>query len=381
MIERRRFRFAQLFGALLRPFDPVLSLILVCLLAYAVLVMGSASPDRIESQLLHIAMAAVGMWIVASMPPQRLLSLGPILYIIGVALLVAVHFFGEISKGAQRWLDIGGVMRVQPSEVMKIAMPLGLAWFFQKREGSIGIIEFLVAVLLLAVPAGLIAKQPDLGTAVLVTAAGAYVIFFAGLPWKLIVPAAIIGALAIGILAFQGEELCSQDRKWPGLKDYQKDRICTLVREKKTDPRGKDFHIIQATITIGSGGVSGKGWRKGTQTQLEFLPERHTDFVFAALAEEFGFTGAMILLVLYIALLVRGFFIAATAPDLGSRLLAGAMTMVFFTYLFVNIGMVSGILPVVGIPLPFISYGGTALVTLCLGVGILMSVRGHRAER
>jgi rod shape determining protein RodA len=224
---------------------------------------------------------------------------------------------------------------------------------------------------------GLIAKQPDLGTAILVAAAGFYVLFFAGLTWRLILPVAVVGIVGIAAIVAMGDTICQPGVEWPGLREYQKHRVCTLL-DPTSDPLGKGFHIIQSTIAIGSGGVLGKGWGKGTQTHLDFLPERHTDFIFAVLTEEFGLAGALFLAVLYILLIFRGLFIAAGAPTLFSRLLAGALTLIFFTYAFVNMGMVSGILPVVGVPLPFVSYGGTALVTLCLGVGMLMSIQRHR---
>jgi rod shape determining protein RodA len=260
---------------------------------------------------------------------------------------------------------------------MKIAMPLMLAWYFQSREGLIRARDFLIAAALLLLPVGLIAKQPDLGTAILVAAAGFYVLFFAGLSWRLILPVAVVGIVSVAAIVAMGDRICQQDVQWPGLRDYQKHRICTLL-DPTSDPLGKGFHIIQSTIAIGSGGLFGKGWGKGTQTHLDFLPERHTDFIFAVLTEEFGLAGAVLLALLYILLIFRGLFIAAGAPTLFSRLLAGALTLIFFTYAFVNMGMVSGILPVVGVPLPFVSYGGTALVTLCLGVGMLMSIHRHR---
>jgi rod shape determining protein RodA len=283
-------------------------------------------------------------------------------YTIGVALLVAVAAFGMVKKGARRWLNVGVV--IQPSEVMKIAMPLMLAWFFQKREGLLRWREFLVAALLLVVPVGLIAKQPDLGTAILVLAAGFYVIFLAGLSWKVLVGLAVAAGASMPVV-------------WSMLHDYQRARVMTLI-DPTTDPLGKGFHIIQATIAIGSGGVFGKGWLKGTQAHLEFIPERTTDFIFAVFSEEFGLIGNSVLLVLYLFLIGRGLIIAANAPTFFARLLAGAITLIFFTYAFVNMGMVSGILPVVGVPLPFLSYGGTALVTLGLGAGILMSIQRHR---
>ncbi len=365
-----------LLRALLRPLDPVLMLVLGVLLGYAWVLMQSASPERLDSQLLHFGVALAAMWALAWLTPQRLLGLALPLYALGVVLLVGVELFGEVSKGAQRWLDIG-ITRIQPSELMKIAMPLMLAWFFQQREGSTRLADFLVAAVLLAAPVGLILIQPDLGTSLLVAASGLYVIFFAGLSWKLIVPVVVAGVIGIGSIVAFGDTLCQPEVDWQVLREYQKQRVCTLL-DPTRDPLGKGFHIIQSTIAIGSGGVAGKGWMDGTQTHLAFLPERHTDFIFAVLAEEFGLVGALVLLVTYVALLARGFVIAAFAPSHATRLLAGAITMIFFTYAFVNMGMVSGILPVVGVPLPFISYGGTALVTLCLGIGILMSIQRSR---
>jgi rod shape determining protein RodA len=278
-------------------------------------------------------------------------------------LLIAVALFGDISKGARRWLNLG-FMRVQPSELMKVAMPLLLAWYFQQRESLLRPADWLVAVILLLLPVGLIARQPDLGTAVLVLAAGCYVIFFAGLSWKIIIGLGIAGIASLPVA-------------WTLLHDYQRDRILTLIDPEK-DPLGKGFHIIQSTIAIGSGGIFGKGWRNGTQAQLDFLPERHTDFIFAVYGEEFGLVANLLLLLLYIMLIARGLMIAANGATLFARLLAGAITMIFFTYAFVNMGMVSGILPVVGVPLPLVSYGGTALVTLFLGIGILMSIQANR---
>lgn len=371
-----RFHPRALLRALLRPLDGPLALLLGALLVYAYILMMSASPERIPALEINTAVALGAMWVLARIPPQRLMSLAPPLYALGVVLLVAVELFGETSKGATRWLDIG-ITRIQPSELMKIAMPMMLAWYFQQREGQIGVRDFFVAATLLALPVGLIVTQPDLGTSLLVAAAGLYVIFFAGLSWKLIVPVVLVGVIGIGAIVGFGDHLCQPGVDWYGLREYQKHRVCTLL-DPTQDPLGKGFHIIQSTIAIGSGGVLGKGWMEGTQTHLAFLPERHTDFIFSVLAEEFGLLGILVLLAIYVLLLARGFLIAAQAPTLGSRLLAGAITMIFFTYAFVNMGMVSGILPVVGVPLPFISYGGTALVTLCLGVGILMSIQRSR---
>jgi len=284
---------------------------------------------------------------------------------------VAVAVFGITKKGARRWLNVGVV--IQPSEIMKIAMPLMLAWWFQKREGQLRPLDFLAAGALLAVPAALIMKQPDLGTALLVLAAGLSVILFAGLSWKLIVPPVLVGVVGIGLVVFFGDNLCADGVRWPVLHDYQQQRICTLL-DPTRDPLGKGFHIIQGMIAIGSGGVWGKGFMQGTQTHLEFIPERTTDFIFAAYGEEFGLIGGLVLIAIYSFLVLRALVIALEAPTLFSRLLAGAVAMIFFSYAFVNMGMVSGILPVVGVPLPFISYGGTAMLTLGLGLGILMSI-------
>jgi rod shape determining protein RodA len=303
------------------------------------------------------------MRVMAGIPPQRLASVALPMYLVGVVLLVAVALFGDVSKGARRWLNLG-FMRVQPSEIMKIAVPLALAWFFQQRETRRHAFDYVIAAILLVIPVALIARQPDLGTALLVSAAGFYVIFFAGLPWKILI------GMALAALA-------SAPLVWNFLHDYQRHRILTFL-DPEQDPLGKGFHIIQSTIAIGSGGVLGKGWRMGTQAQLEFIPERHTDFIFAVFSEEFGLLGCLVLLVLYGFLLGRCLMIAAQATTLFGRLLAGALTMIFFTYAFVNMGMVSGILPVVGVPLPLVSYGGTALVTLFVGIGILMSIHKHR---
>ena len=361
---------------LLSPLDGPLMLLVLALTAYSAVIMVSASPERLGTLAVNTAVAFFVMWVAARIPPQRMMSIALPLYVIGIVLLVAVALFGDVSKGARRWLNIG-ITRIQPSELMKIAMPLTLAWYFQSREGMIRGRDFLIAISLLLLPVGLIAKQPDLGTAILVTASGFFVLFFAGLTWRLILPVAVVGIVGVASIVAMGDTICQPGVDWPGLREYQKHRVCTLL-DPTSDPLGKGFHIIQSTIAIGSGGVVGKGWGNGTQTHLDFLPERHTDFIFAVLTEEFGLVGALILVVIYILLIFRGLFIAAGAPTLFSRLLAGALTLIFFTYALVNMGMVSGILPVVGVPLPFVSYGGTALVTLCLGVGMLMSIQRHR---
>jgi len=359
-------------------FDVWLLLALLILAAFGLLTMYSAGFDhgsRFVDHGRNMLLAAVILFLVAQVPPQRLMALAVPLYVVGVALLLATALLGVTKKGATRWLDLGVV--VQPSELLKIAMPLMLAWWFQRREGHLRVLDFVVALVLLAIPVGLIVKQPDLGTAILVLASGLFVIFFAGLSWKLIIPVALLAGAAITALVLSGDAICQPDVVWPMLREYQKNRVCTLL-DPTTDPLGKGFHIIQGMIAIGSGGVFGKGFMMGTQTHLEFIPERTTDFIFAAFSEEFGLIGCTGLLLGFTFLILRGLVIAAEAPNVFTRLLAGAITMSFFTYAFVNMGMVSGILPVVGVPLPFISYGGTAMVTLGLGLGILMSISRSR---
>ena len=342
------------------------------------LIMYSAGFDhgtRFEDHGRNMLIAATIMFVVAQVSPQRLMALAVPLYVLGVALLIAVAVFGITKKGARRWINLG--VTIQPSEILKIAMPLMLAWWFQKREGQLRPLDFAVAGLLLAVPVGLIMKQPDLGTSLLVLIAGVSVIFFAGMSWKLVIPPVVLGAVGIGLLVGFGPELCADGVRWPVLHDYQQQRICTLL-DPTRDPLGKGFHIIQGMIAIGSGGLTGMGFMKGTQTHLEFIPERTTDFIFAAFSEEFGLLGNLALIVGFLFLILRGLSIALEAPTLFSRLLAGSVTMIFFAYAFVNMGMVSGILPVVGVPLPFISYGGTAMVTIGLALGILMSIANSK---
>ena len=358
--------------------DRQLGLILLGLAAVGFFTFLSASqntPVLITDELRNLALSFVVMWIVSRIPPKWL-EMGAVwIYALGVTLLVAVAAFGLIKKGARRWLNIGVV--IQPSEIMKIAMPLMLAWYFQKREGLQKTWDYAVAIIILAIPVFLIARQPDLGTALLVFAAGLYVIILAGLPWKWILPFVGVGVIGILLIIIFGGTICAHDVVWPFVHDYQKHRICTLL-DPSSDPLGKGFHTIQSMIAIGSGGFFGKGWFQGTQAHLEFIPEKHTDFVFAVFSEEFGLLGNLILLALFFALIKRGLAISASAPNLFTRLLGASVTLIFFTYAFVNIGMVSGLLPVVGVPLPFISYGGTALVTLGFGAGILMSIHRHR---
>ncbi|CAN7148145.1 rod shape-determining protein RodA [Caballeronia sp. dw_19] len=355
-------------------FDKPLALIVFLLLCVGIVTLYSASldvPGRVEDQLRNIMLTFGLMWILANVPPPTLMRFAVPMYTIGMALLIAVATFGLTRKGAKRWLNVGVV--IQPSEIMKIAMPLMLAWYFQRREGGIRWWDYIVGFVILILPVAIIAKQPDLGTAVLVFAAGLFVIYFAGLSFKLIVPVLVAAVLVVASIGVFQERICQPDVNWPLMHDYQKHRICTLL-DPTSDPLGKGFHTIQAVIAIGSGGTFGKGWLKGTQSHLEFIPEKHTDFIFAVFSEEFGLAGGLVLLFLYMALIARGLFIAANGATLFGRLLAGSLTMAFFTYAFVNIGMVSGILPVVGVPLPFMSYGGTALTTLGVAVGLIMSV-------
>ena len=358
--------------------DRQLGLILLGLAAVGFFTFLSASqntPVQITDELRNLALSFLVMWLVSRIPPKWL-EMGAVwIYGLGVALLIAVAAFGLIKKGARRWLNIGVV--IQPSEIMKIAMPLMLAWYFQKREGIQKSWDYGIAAIILAIPVFLIARQPDLGTALLVFAAGLYVIILAGLPWKWILPFVGLGVIGILLIIIFGSTICAHDVVWPFVHDYQKHRICTLL-DPTSDPLGKGFHTIQSMIAIGSGGFFGKGWFQGTQAHLEFIPEKHTDFVFAVFSEEFGLLGNLILIALFFALIKRGLAISASAPNLFTRLLGASVTLIFFTYAFVNIGMVSGLLPVVGVPLPFISYGGTALVTLGFGAGILMSIHRHR---
>ncbi|HSU78424.1 MAG TPA: rod shape-determining protein RodA [Burkholderiales bacterium] len=346
--------------------DSTLLVLMVVLSMLGLLALFSASyeqPARVANQLANLAVALVAMWLVAQVHPQTMMRFAVPAYVIGLAFLVAVALFGDVVNGARRWLHVG-VTRFQPSEMMKLALPVMLAWYFHKHETALKLRNFAVGALLLIVPLGLIARQPDLGTAALVGAAGFYVIFFAGLSWRVMGTIAGLGIAALFPL-------------WGMLHGYQRKRVLTLL-DPTTDPLGAGYHIIQSTIAVGSGGIWGKGWLNGTQAHLEFIPERHTDFIFAVFSEEFGLIGNVVLLVLYALLVGRGLVIAANAATVFARLLAGAISLMFFTYAFVNMGMVSGILPVVGVPLPFLSYGGTALLTLFIGAGILMSIHRYR---
>jgi len=356
----------RVLGRLTDGIDAPLLTLALALAALGLATLYSASyeqPVRVLNQAANLAVALVAMWIVARIPPQALMRLAVPAYVVGLLLLVAVALFGDVVNGARRWLHVG-VTRFQPSEMMKLALPLMLAWYFHRNEGALRLRDFTVAAVLLALPVALIARQPDLGTAVLVLAAGFYVIFLAGIGWRILLGVGVLGLAALAPL-------------WGLMHDYQRRRIMTLL-DPTQDPLGAGYHIIQSTIAVGSGGLGGKGWLHGTQTHLEFIPERHTDFIFAVFSEEFGLLGNCVLLVLYALLVARGLMIAANAASFFARLLAGSIALMFFTYAFVNMGMVSGILPVVGVPLPLVSYGGTALATLFVGLGIQMSIQRHR---
>lgn len=357
---------SKLYHLLFKRIDPFLMACIFFAMLISLFVLYSASGqslDRVSAQLVNILVALGVLWVVANIPPQQLERIALLLYILGVLLLIAVALFGTISHGARRWLNIG-FTQIQPSELMRIAMPMMLAWYFASREGKPGAINFVIASILLAIPVALIMKQPDLGTSLLIASSGFYVLFLAGLSWRFLLGATI--ALMALMPVF-----------WSLLHDYQRKRI-EILFDPTQDPLGAGYHTIQAIIAIGSGGLAGKGWLNGTQTQLDFLPERTTDFIFAVFSEEFGFLGNMLLLGLFSVIIMRGLMIASQAQSTFTRLLAGSITLNFFSYAFVNMGMVSGILPVVGVPLPMISYGGTSLVTLCLGFGILMSIHTHK---
>jgi rod shape determining protein RodA len=346
--------------------DATLLAMMAALMSVGLIVIFSAANmnmGRVSGQFLSMLVAFAVMWVFAKIPPQHLLRLAVPVYALGLLLLVCVALFGDVVHGARRWLHVG-VTRIQPSELMKIAVPLMLAWYFHRYETALRLKNYIVAAVLLFVPVGLIARQPDLGTALLIMASGSFVLFLAGLSWRIILGLGIAGGASLPFL-------------WSVLHDYQRQRILTLL-DPSQDALGAGYHTIQSTIAVGSGGLIGKGWLLGTQAHLDFIPERTTDFIFAVFSEEFGLVGNSVLLVLFLLVIGRGMVITANAPTLFTRLLAGAITLTFFTYAFVNMGMVSGILPVVGVPLPLISYGGTSLVTICLGFGILMSVQAHK---
>ncbi len=357
---------SRLFHLITKHIDSILMSCILFALLVSLFVLYSASGQsipRVSAQLINMAVAMVVMWVVANVQPRLMERAALPLYLLGILLLLGVALFGNISHGARRWLDLG-VIKIQPSELMRIAVPMMLAWFFSKREASLRIFDFILAFLILIAPVLFILKQPDLGTSLLVAASGFFVIFLAGLSWRVIVG----GLISIVALA---------PVLWSMLHDYQRRRVRILI-DPTQDPLGAGYHIIQSTIAQGSGGLTGKGWLNGSQSQLDFLPERTTDFIFSVFSEEFGLVGNLLLILLFSLIIARGFYIASQAKSTFSRLLAGSITMTFFIYIFVNIGMVSGILPVVGVPLPLISYGGTSMVTILLGFGILMSIHTHK---
>jgi rod shape determining protein RodA len=358
--------FGKIWERLARPVDNLLMAGAVALVGVGLVTLFSATEQnlaRVTSQAISLGFALVLMWLVANISPQQLARIALPLYAVSILLLISVAVGGTVVNGARRWLNLG-VGRFQPSELMKIALPLMLAWYFQKREARINFGDFVLAAILIAVPVWLIERQPDLGTALMIAACGFYVLYLAGLSWKVM--------LALGVAAGVAAPLV-----WPHLHGYRQERILTFL-DPSRDPLGAGYHSTQASIALGSGGVIGKGWLNGTQTHLDFLPERHTDFIFAVFGEEFGLIGNAVLLVLYLLLIGRALVITANASTLFSRLVAGAITLMFFTYAFVNMAMVSGLLPIVGVPLPLISFGGTALVSLFVGLGILMSVQANR---
>ena len=356
----------QLWQRFIAHIDRPLMLGIGLLLLTSLLVLYSAdnaSINRPLSQMRNIVIALVCMWLIANLPLHYLMRTAVPIYVLGLILLIFVALFGEISHGARRWLNLG-VGTFQPSELMKIGVPLMMAWYFEKNEATLTLKNYFVAALLLFVPIALIARQPDLGTSLLISASGFYVLFLAGLSWRV-----MGGLLAAGI--------ASAPVLWSMLHEYQRHRILMLF-DPSQDALGNGYHTIQATIAVGSGGILGKGYLNGTQTHLDFLPERTTDFIFAVYSEEFGLIGNLILLGLYSFVVMRGFVITSNASTYFTRLMAGSITLTFATYTFVNMGMVSGILPVVGVPLPLISYGGTSMLTLLLGFGMLMSIETHK---
>lgn len=347
--------------------DSVLLAMLVILSAIGVVLLYSASGsdnDLMIRQAVRLLVAFVLLVVVANIPLRLLKKISIVAYLFGVALLLAVMFFGEVGKGAQRWLDLGFI-RFQPSEILKLAVPMVVAAYLSNRRLPVGWKDLLISVVLVMIPVLLIARQPDLGTAILVGSAGFFVLFLAGVRWRIMLIIGVLMSLMAPVL-------------WKfALHDYQRARILTLLNPE-SDPLGSGYHIIQSKIAIGSGGVYGKGWLNGTQSQLDFIPERSTDFIFSVFGEEFGFVGSVLLICLYVTIIFRGLYIAAGSSDNFGRLLAGALSLTFFVYLFVNTGMVTGMLPVVGVPLPLISYGGTSMVTLMMGFGLIMAIRSSR---
>ena len=358
--------FRRLAKRIAEPVDGWLLLFVSLIFVLSLVTVYSASNqsmDKVSGKLITIGISLVAMWVVANIKPTRLMTLAPPIYLLGLVLLIGVALFGDVTNGARRWLNIG-VTRIQPSELMKLAVPMLLAWYFDRHEAMLRFKHFVVAALLIGIPAALVLKQPDLGTAVLICSAGFYVLFLAGLSWRVMAGMFVAGLAALPLV-------------WSHMHDFQRQRILTLL-DPMQDPLGKGYHIIQSTIAIGSGGVLGKGWLNGSQTHLDFIPESTTDFIFAVFGEEFGLWGNLLLLVLYLCVIGRGMMIASQASTLFGRLLAGALTLSFFTFAFVNMGMVSGILPVVGVPLPLVSYAGTAMLSIMIGFGMLMAIQRDR---
>ncbi len=358
-------KFGKLWHYLTRYIDGFLlgGVLLLMLVGLTVLYSATgANINRVSNQAINMLVAFAIMWLVANIPLQHIRRLALPMYLLGIVLLIGVALFGEIHNGARRWLDIG-ITRIQPSELMKLAVPLIMAWYFDKHEITLRLRDYVGATLLLLLPVLFILRQPDLGTALLIASSGFFVLYLAGLSWRIIAGLCVAGLGSIPLL-------------WTFMHDYQRQRVMTLF-DPTQDALGAGYHTIQSTIAIGSGGIVGKGWQNGTQTQLDFLPEQSTDFIFAVFSEEFGLIGNMLLLLLYLVIIARCIVITANASTQFTRLIAGSITLTFFTYIFVNMGMVSGILPVVGVPLPLISYGGTSIVTMLLGFGILMSIHKH----
>jgi rod shape determining protein RodA len=346
--------------------DALLLFLLLALSSVGIVILISAGHEDlglINRQAIRLAIAFIAMLFIAQIPPHILKMLSPWLFILGVLLLIGVLLFGDVGKGAQRWLNLGFI-RFQPSELLKLATPMMIAWYLSERQLPPSFKHILFATLFIAIPTFLIAKQPDLGTSILIATSGIAVLFLAGISWKLIAGVAVSLGASAPVL-------------WSFMKEYQQRRVLTLF-DPESDPLGAGYHIIQSKIAIGSGGTYGKGWMQSTQARLEFLPESSTDFIFSVYAEEFGLIGCIALLILYLAIFFRSMYIATQAQDTYSRLLAGSIAFTFFVYLFVNVGMVTGVLPVVGVPLPLISYGGTSMVTLLIGFGVLMSIQTHR---
>jgi rod shape determining protein RodA len=358
-----KFWLRRLFGHIDLPLVSML-FVLLTLSAFVVYSASGGSTDKLLSHFANMAVALTAMLVASQLPPQRLMQIALPLYVIGVVLLLGVAVAGDVVNGARRWLNLG-VTRIQPSELMRLGVPLMLAWYLHTRQETLAGRDFVIAAVLLLIPVGFILKQPDLGTGMLISASGFYVLFLGGLSWRVL---AVGAAGAAAFLPVAWKYL---------LHDYQRQRVLTML-DPSSDPLGAGYHIIQSTIAVGSGGLSGKGWMHGTQTHLDFLPEGSTDFIFAVFSEEFGLLGNIVLLLLYSGLIWRGLTLARRASTPFGRLLSGAIVLTFFTYAFVNMGMVSGILPVVGVPLPLVSYGGTSMLTVLVGFGIVMSLASHK---